>query len=179
MDDPVLYVVSCGSPAADGLPEFVRQTKRDGWRPCVVTTPMGSRFFDLEELEQLTGYPVRSVYKNPDDPDVLPLANAVVVAPATFNTVNKIANGITDTLATGLICEYIGLGVPVLVVPSVNEALANHGAFRRSLGYLADGGVHLILNKITNLEPRSASTLDVEFPWELTMRTLNALRDKT
>jgi transcriptional regulator with XRE-family HTH domain len=37
----------------------------------------------------------------PDEPDELPAADAVVVAPATFNTVNKWAAGITDTFAAG------------------------------------------------------------------------------
>jgi Flavoprotein. len=49
---------------------------------------------------------------------------AVVVAPATFNTVNKWAAGITDTFATGLLCELTGLGVPILAVPLVKDALA-------------------------------------------------------
>lgn len=40
---------------------------------------------------------MRSDYKRPEDPDVLPRADAVVVFPATFNTLNKWALGITDT----------------------------------------------------------------------------------
>jgi flavoprotein len=39
----------------------------------------------------------------PDEPDELPAADAVVVARATFNTVNKWAAGITDTFATDLL----------------------------------------------------------------------------
>jgi phosphopantothenoylcysteine synthetase/decarboxylase len=43
----------------------------------------------------------RAGIRLPDEPDELPAANAVVVAPATFNSVNKRAAGITDTFATG------------------------------------------------------------------------------
>nr|BFE73441.1 hypothetical protein GCM10020092_067420 [Actinoplanes digitatis] len=68
---------------------------------CAITTPMGARFVDVAHLADLTGHPVRSAYKNPADPDVLPRADACVVAPASFNTVNKLANGICDTLAAG------------------------------------------------------------------------------
>jgi flavoprotein len=35
-----------------------------------------------------------------------------VVAPATFNTINKWAQGISDTLALGLLNEATGLGLP-------------------------------------------------------------------
>ena len=73
-------------------------------------------------IEQLTEHPVRSEYKHPEDPDVLPRANAIVVFPATFNTLNKWALGITDTLALGLLCEYTGLHMPILAIPGVHSS---------------------------------------------------------
>ena len=70
-----------------------------------------------------------------------PAADAVVVAPATFNTVNKWAAGITDTFAAGLLCELTGLGVPIVAVPLVKDALARHVAFGAEPGGTArDGG---------------------------------------
>jgi phosphopantothenoylcysteine synthetase/decarboxylase len=172
VSDTVLYVVVCGCPAAVGVTDFVKQVQADGWNTCVIATPMGSRFINSEELSQLTGHPVRTTYKHPDEPDVLPPAKAIVVAPATFNTVNKLANGITDTLAAGITCEGIGLGIPVIVAPSINAALARHGAFRRSLGYLTDYGVKLVLNPQPNTESRSAVNQGSEFPWHIVRQLL-------
>lgn len=51
--------------------------------------PMATRFISPSALAELTSHPVRSDYKMPDEADVLPPANAVVLAPATFNTINK------------------------------------------------------------------------------------------
>jgi phosphopantothenoylcysteine synthetase/decarboxylase len=82
----------------------------------------------------------------PDEPDELPPADAVVVAPATFNTVNKWAAGIWDTLATGLLCELTGLGVPIVAVPLVKEALARHVAFGRSREVLNEMGVRVLFD---------------------------------
>jgi flavoprotein len=65
-------------------------------------------FVDAPKLEAATGYPMRSDYMQPSDPDVLPAPNAIVVAPAIFNTINKWAAGISDTLALGLLTEAIG-----------------------------------------------------------------------
>jgi flavoprotein len=48
----------------------------------------------------------------PDEPNELPAADAVIVAPATFNTVNKWATGIADTFVVGLLCELMGFGIP-------------------------------------------------------------------
>jgi phosphopantothenoylcysteine synthetase/decarboxylase len=102
-------------------------------------------------LERETGYPVRSEYKQPDEPDILPRAHAVVAFPATFNTLNKWALGISDTLAVGLLCEYTGLGLPVIAVPCVgtNSGLDTHPAFKRSLAQLSDDGVHVVYDRET------------------------------
>lgn len=52
---------------------------------------------------------MRFQYKHPDEPDVLPPADAFVVAPATFNTIDKWAQDISDTLALGLLNEAADL----------------------------------------------------------------------
>lgn len=147
----VLYVICCGSPAASLVPEFVRRAQSGGWHVCVVASPDGRKFLDIPLLEHETGHPVRSEYKRPGEPDVLPPADAVVAFPATFNTLNKWALGISDTLAVGLLCEYTGLGVPVIAVPCVgsNSGLNTHPAFTRSLGQLAGYGVHVVYDRET------------------------------
>lgn len=70
-----------------------------------------------------------------------PPADAIAVAPATFNTINKWAIGISDTLALGILCEAYGLGIPVAVQPYVNAAQAAHPAYGESLHRLRAMGV--------------------------------------
>jgi hypothetical protein len=105
---PVLYIVACGGRPAAQLERLVRFAQDDGWDACVILTPDAVKFADMAPLAELTGYPVRVQYKHPDEPDVLPPADAFVVAPATFNTFNKMAVGASDTLALGLLNEGIG-----------------------------------------------------------------------
>lgn len=162
---PVLYVIVCGSPAARGVPEFVRRAQGSGWQVCVVPTPMGRQFVDEGELEHLTGFPVRTHYKHPDEPDVLPTADAFVVAPATFNTVNKIANGITDTLAVGLICEALGAGKVVVIAPAMNRALACAGPYARSIALLKADGARVVLTPTTTPGSGLADPSPARFPW--------------
>jgi phosphopantothenoylcysteine synthetase/decarboxylase len=127
---------------------------------CVISSPDGRRFLNIELLERLTGHPVRSQYKDPDEPDILPRADAVVAFPATFNTLNKWALGISDTLAVGLLCEYTGLGLPVIAAPCVGtgSGLDTHPAFQRSLEELRACGVHVVYDRETY------SMDDVELP---------------
>ncbi|RSM64909.1 flavoprotein [Actinoplanes sp. ATCC 53533] len=161
---PVLYAVICGVSNAASSYDFIADVIADGWRVCVITTPMGARFVDTAHLADLTGHPVRSTYKNPTDPDILPPADAYVVAPASFNTVNKLANGISDTLAVGIVCEAIGNRQPIIVAPWMNRALANYSAYARSIRSLQADGVRVVL---TDQTKPGGSRCDAggSFPW--------------
>src|SRR5215470_3384611 len=142
----VLYNIACAASSATLVPNFVRQAQAVGWNVCVLTTPQGTKFLDIPLVEQVTGYPVRSEYKRPEEPDVLPRADALVVFPATFNTINKWALGISDTLALGLLCEFTGLKMPIVTVPCFRTGggLDGHPAFFRSLQMLRDYGVRVL-----------------------------------
>ncbi|MBN6058303.1 flavoprotein [Nonomuraea sp. RK-328] len=162
---PVLYVIACGGRPAGGLPDLVASLQAGGWTVCVVTTPSGRKFVDRERLAELTGYPVRDDYKRPEEPDVLPPADAMAVVPATFNTINKWAGGISDTLALGLLNEAIGLGLPVVAVPWPNVALAKHPAFPLSVERLTSSGISVLLDTDRLPQPSSGEPGAASFPW--------------
>src|SRR5262249_53246506 len=66
---PVLYLIACGGQPARQLPAFVDFAQDQGWDVCVIATPDGMKFVDAEQLADQTGHPVRSQYKQPDEPD--------------------------------------------------------------------------------------------------------------
>ena len=160
---PVLYVVASGAAPARELPSLI-SALTEVWDTCVITTPEGSRFFDIARVAELTGHPVRSSFKDPDAPDVLPPADAFAAAPATFNTINKWAAGISDTLALGLLNEATGQGLPIVTVPWPNVALARHPAFGRSLSTLRGCGVRIIFDP--GHLPDDDHPGQAEFPWD-------------
>jgi phosphopantothenoylcysteine synthetase/decarboxylase len=166
----ILYVITCASASAPRIPRFVTQAQSAGWDVCVILTPQATKFVDGAALAHLTGYPVRSEYKRPEEPDVLPRADAVVALPVTFNTLNKWALGISDTLAVGLLCEYTGRGTPVIAVPGVTTAsgLDTHPAFMRSMRMLKRYGVHVLYEPET-YPPRN------EVPDEVILERLHRL----
>ena len=170
---PVLYIVACGGRPAAQLEPFIRFAQDGGWDVCVILTPDATKFVDAAPLAELTGHPVRVQYKHPDEPDVLPPANAFVVAPATFNTFNKMTVGASDTLALGLLNEGIGMGLPIIVVPWPNVDLARHPAFDRSVTLLREWGVTVLLD--SSRLPR-ATPQPAVFPWEEVRAELVKLR---
>jgi hypothetical protein len=160
---PVLYVIASGASPARELPELIAALAAD-WDTCVITTPEGARFFDIDKMAAMTGHPVRISFKDPDAPDVLPPAKAFAAVPATFNTINKWAAGISDTLALAMLNEAVGLGLPIVAVPWPNAALARHPAFGRSISTLRDCGITVILD-LDNL-PDDENARQVRFPWD-------------
>lgn len=137
-----LYVVACGARPAGEVLRVVEWAHEAGMHAAVVPTPMALRFLgDVAPVEAATGLPVRSDYKRPEDPDVLPPPDAFLVSPLTFNSLNKWGAGISDTLAMGLLNEALGLGVPIVAVPWVNAQLAKHPAAEASLNLLRGAGV--------------------------------------
>jgi phosphopantothenoylcysteine synthetase/decarboxylase len=170
-----MYVIACGGRPAADLSGFLSTMHSDGWDVCVVVTPSALKFVDAAELAAQTGHPVRSEYKQPDEPDVLPPPQAMVVAPATFNTINKWAAGISDTLALGLLNEALGLDIPIVAVPNPNAALARHRAFQASVRFLRESGVEVLFDPDVHPLPvpyedgPSATEL---FPWDALTRSV-------
>ncbi|MGW6414478.1 flavoprotein [Streptomyces sp. NPDC055055] len=141
--EPFLYVVVCAAGIAVDAHLLITAAQNQGWTVGVIATPQSLGFLDTEAIETQTGHPIRSAWRNPGDPRPLPPPDAIAVAPATFNTLNKWAAGIADTLALGILCEAYGLGIPTAALPCVNPAMAAHPAYVRSLDQLRAMGVRI------------------------------------
>lgn len=175
---PLLYAVACGSPASRHLDRLVTLAHRAGWRVAVVATPSARAFIDAPALAAQTGSPVRSEFPTPGADGQAPAADAVVVAPATVNTVNKWACGIADTLALSVVVEAHGRGVPMVAVPFTNSAMAAHPAFRSSLRRLSSWGVRVLFGDdvIRMPAPGWGATHASRFPWRLPIVALGPPR---
>ncbi|MER7752003.1 flavoprotein [Kitasatospora sp. NPDC097643] len=139
----MLYVVVCAAGVAGGVGELIAAAQEEGWEVGVVATPLAMGFIDEEAIAAQTGYPIRSAWRRPGEPRPLPDPDAVVVAPGTFNTINKWAAGISDTLALGILCESYGWGIPVALQPCLSAAQAAHPAYEQSLARLRGMGVRV------------------------------------
>src|SRR5579859_261369 len=166
----VLTHIVCGAGPATEAGQLVKLAQQRGWTVQLVATPAALDFLDVPALEALTGSPVRSQYRKPGETRSHP-ANAIIVAPATYNTINKWANGISDTYALGILAETTSLGVPIVVLPFVNSALASRAPFHRSIENLRAEGVHILLggHSIQPHEPHTGGNIISIYPWDLAL----------
>jgi phosphopantothenoylcysteine synthetase/decarboxylase len=175
-DSRILTIIVCGAGPASEVGQLVKLAQEDGWTVQVVATPAALDFLDVPAIEALTGSPVRSQYRKPGEPRSRP-ADAIIVAPATYNTINKWAQGISDTYALGVLAETTALGIPIVVLPFVNSALAARAPFRRNVEELRNEGVHILLGA-HGIEPHAPHTgegLIASYPWHLALNRAERL----
>ena len=162
-DKPFLQIVVCAAGVATDVGKLITAVQERHWDVSVVATPQGLSFLDAEAVEAQTGHPIRSAWRTPDQPRPTRPADAIAVAPATFNTVNKWAAGISDNLALGILCEAPAMGVPIAVLPYLNSAQAAHPAYRQSLERLREMGV--LIGSYEPHRPKAGGGAD-RYRWE-------------
>lgn len=144
LDRTCLYVI-CAAPLAERAPDIAQALIDDGWTVLPVATPSAADgWIDDDALERITGSKARSTYRTPDQPKDHRDIDAVLICPATLNTIGKLANGIADDYALSVVSECIGAGNPTLVIPMVNEHLWAHPAWGNNMTRLASASVRFL-----------------------------------
>ncbi len=132
-----------GGIAAYKAAELARVFMRSGAEVQVVMTPAASEFIAPLTFQTLTGYPAYTeMYTERSREkirhiDLLSEADLLVIAPASANTIAKMARGFADNLLTAL---YLAAECPVIVVPSMNVNMLKHPAVRENIAQLCRHG---------------------------------------
>src|SRR6266496_3501904 len=164
-------MIGASAPPVRQLADACRLAIDAGWQPYVTLTPTAAEWVDLAELRTVTGQSVRVQPRRPGESDPFPPASAVLAAPLTFNTINKLACGISDTVALGLLNELLSSELPIVAVPCVKAALRAHPAYAANLHLLTDAGVQFLNESITT---RAADGL-AAFDWPAVMQHLSRI----
>ncbi|WP_041818720.1 flavoprotein [Streptomyces davaonensis] len=169
--DRVLYLFGSAAPPVFDVDRVIQQAQARGFDVCMGLTPTAARWLtpQLAELELLTGHPVRSEYKMPGEPDVWPKADVIALAPATFNTINSWALGLTHDFVVGVVAEGIGKGIPMVTMPCVNAAYVRHTRFERSVTELRDMGVQVLYGESGFVPNLPGQGKPKEYPWHLVL----------
>jgi phosphopantothenoylcysteine synthetase/decarboxylase len=177
-DGRVLTVIVCGAGPASEVGQLIELAQERGWTVQVVATPAALDFLDVPAIEEQTGSPVRSQYRKRGEPRSGP-SDAIIVAPATYNTINKWAQGISDTYALGVLAETTALAIPIVVLPFVNSALAARPPFRRGVEELRCEGVHILLGPggVEPHKPHTGGDLADSYPWHVALDKVEKLTD--
>ena len=142
-----LLVIVTGSIAGFKACEAISQLVQRGHRVRTVATAGALRFIGPATLEGLTGSPVLTdIFASGAALEHIALtrwADAVLVCPATANTINRFAAGLADDLAGALFLAH-DRTKPFLIAPAMNPAMWSHPATVASVEKLRQWGVQFL-----------------------------------
>ncbi|MEW9490704.1 MAG: bifunctional phosphopantothenoylcysteine decarboxylase/phosphopantothenate--cysteine ligase CoaBC [Candidatus Aramenus sulfurataquae] len=125
--------------------DLARTLMRMGAEVYVMMSKASQKLVSKDMFEWATGNPVvTELTGNIEHVTLAEDLDAMLISPATANTIVKLAKGISDTpiLATAL--NFIGLRKPVFVVPSMHLPMYNSPQVIEAVSYLRNIGVHVI-----------------------------------
>jgi phosphopantothenoylcysteine synthetase/decarboxylase len=103
-----------------------------------------------------------------------------MVAPATANTLAKLAIGIRDTHAAGVLAQAVAARIPMVILPSIKKVDLDGGPLPTHIKTLRGEGVHVLIGEPNGIKPTNASSKDgplPPFPWDLAVTAMAACID--
>ena len=137
-----------GSVAAIRCPDLARELMRRGADVRVVMSSGAVKLITPQLMHWATGNSVVTELTGElEHVELATWADLVLVAPATANTLSKVACAIDDTTVTSIVSVALGLGKSVAMVPAMHGSMYSHKLLQDNLARLRQASVHV-------LEPR-------------------------
>ena len=136
-----------GGIAAYKAATIIRLLVKEGAEVQVVMTPLAKEFITPLTMATLSRNPVLVDFFDPEDGrwnshvELALWSDLYLIAPATANTIGKMAAGIADNL---LLTSYLSARCPVFVAPAMDLDMLNHTATQKNITTLKAAGNHII-----------------------------------
>jgi phosphopantothenoylcysteine decarboxylase/phosphopantothenate--cysteine ligase len=174
-------VVLCitGSVAAVRSSEIARGLMRHGAEVFAVMSEMARKIIHPYLMEWATGNPVVTELTGKIEHVALvgertSKADLVLVAPATANSISKIAFGIDDTPVTSVVSTAFGSGIPLMIVPAMHESMYRHPIVAENIKKLKALGVEFVGPRIEEEKAKIAENSEI---LEAVVRKLTMRKD--
>ncbi len=156
LDGKTIALCVTGGIAAIEAPKIARHLRRYGAEVHAYATPTAFQFVGEMALEWGTGKPV--VSKLSGLAEHICLEDLVLVAPATYNVINSIVNGIADSSVTTLIASALGKKVPILLAPTMHESMYHNPILQENLERAQHYGITIIPPRVGEGKAKIPST---------------------
>ena len=136
-----------GGIAAYKCAPLVREFVKRGAEVKVVMTPLAKQFITPLTMATLSKNPILVDFFNPENGEwnshvnLGMWADVYLIAPATANTIGKMANGVADNL---LLTSYLSAKCPVFFAPAMDLDMYKHPAVQKNIATLISYGNHVI-----------------------------------
>lgn len=147
LDGERILLCVCGGIAAYKSADLVRRLRDAGAQVRVAMTESATRFVGTTTFQALSGETVRTTMWDPAAEaamghiELARWASRVLVAPATANTLAKLANGFADNLVTTL---CLATTAPLALAPAMNHRMWLHPATQANMALLRGRGALVV-----------------------------------
>ena len=142
-----ILLIICGGIAAYKSLELIRLLKKNGSTVKTILTKNAKKFItplSVVSLSQEKIYSNLFDFKNEAEMDHISLSrwsDVILIAPATANTISKLANGIVDDLASTVI---LASNKKIFLAPAMNVRMWEHVSNKKNINKLIDFGYRII-----------------------------------
>ncbi len=155
-----------GSVAASQCPEIARQLMRHGAEVFAVMTSMAQKIIHPHLMEWATGNAVVTQLTGKIEHVALigpqpRRTELILIAPATANTISKIASGIDDTPVTSVASAAFSLRIPIMIVPAMHESMFHHPILQENIDKLKALSIEFIGPRVEEGKAKIANTDDI------------------
>ncbi len=162
-----------GSIGAVRVVELARELIRNGAKVHAVMTDAARHILHPDALHYATGNSVITELggrvEHVEFCGLKGRADILLIAPATANTIGKIASGIDDTTVTSFATTAIGSGIPLILVPAMHESMYKHPAIVENIIKLKTWGLLIVGPKLEEGIAKIASNEEIVLEVERTL----------
>jgi len=168
-----------GSVAAVKCPEIARELMRHGTEVYTVMSAMAQKIIHPYLMEWATGNEVVTELTGKIEHVMLvgegaDKADLVLIAPATANTISKIACGIDDTPVTTVVSTAFGSATSIMIVPAMHESMYRHPVVTENIRKLQSLGTEFVGPRVEEGKAKMAETKEI---LEAVIRKLTVKKD--
>ncbi|MGB9926993.1 MAG: bifunctional phosphopantothenoylcysteine decarboxylase/phosphopantothenate--cysteine ligase CoaBC [Methanosarcina sp.] len=154
-----------GSIGAVRVVELAREFIRNGAEVHAVMTDAATHILHPDALHYATGNPVITKLggrvEHVEFCGLKGRADLLLIAPATANTIGKIAYGIDDTSVTSFATTALGSETPLMIVPAMHESMFRHPAVVENLKKLQGWGISIVGPRLEEGVAKIASNQEI------------------
>ena len=130
-----------GSIAAVESVKLIHELRRHGGNVHVVVTQSAIKIIGIQALEYASGNPVVSELTGKiEHVSLIKESDILIIAPATANSISKMACGIDDTPVTSFFTTALGK-IPIVIVPAMHEGMYSNIIIKENIDKLKSHGV--------------------------------------
>jgi len=158
--DKKITLCITGSVAAYRSVDLARELIKHGAEVYVVMSDDATKIVHPYTFEWATGNPVTiEITGKVEHISLARDSDLVLVAPATANTIAKVAYGIADTSVTLVLSVALGYNKPIIFVPAMHGPMYENKVLKEALNRLKEAGIYIVEPKI---EEEKAKFPDIE-----------------